>query len=363
MVKLILDGNETEAPEGANLLKVCHESGVYIPSLCYHPDLPPFSGCTPSNIVHRPEEILKDNPGAASPSPCGLCVVEIEGEDAPVFACETTVTEGMHINTDTPEIQKLRGENLSAILAGHPRLCLVCPHSDGCDRLNCSLGTPEDQRCCSKFNNCELREIAQYIGINRGIPEYVPTSIPKIKGGKLFEFDLNLCIGCLRCIRACRNLQEIGAIGYVRNGRRAVVGTMDRSLPKSGCKFCGACVAVCPTGAMVSTSEKCGEKLTLSGVMMPPLPYLDFAEKIVDEVPEEEGVIQIFDTQTDLIYIAGASNMRKELKACLKTADGARYFIYEKDAMFTQRQNELIQHHIDTYGKQPRINEEIDDLF
>jgi ferredoxin len=363
MVKLILNGNEIEAPAGACLIKVCHDSGVYVPSLCYHPDLSPFAGCAPSNAVYRCEEILEDSPGADFPPSCGLCVVEIEGEATPVRACEKMVADGMQVNTDTEKVQKLRRENLAAILTGHPRVCLVCPHNEGCDRLNCSMNAPEDQRCCTKFNHCELRKVAQYVGINRNIPVYIPSTVPKIKGGKLFAYDLNLCIGCLRCIRACEHEQDTRAISYVRNGDQAMVGTLDQTLAKSGCKFCGACVAVCPTGAMMPTSEKCGEKLNLSNVILPPPAYLDYTQSNVDAVPEEEGVVQLFDEHSEVIYIAGSANVRKELQVNMKSAQGATYFTFKQDEMFTQRQNELMQHYIDFHGKLPRINEELDDLF
>jgi predicted molibdopterin-dependent oxidoreductase YjgC len=363
MVKLILNGNEIQVPDGTNMLKACHDAGTYVPSLCYHPDLGPFSGCTPSATVYRSEEIIEDQPGSAPAPSCGLCMVDIAGRDTPVRACETTVTDGIRVVTDTEKLRELRRDKLSGVLSGHPRVCLVCPHNEGCDRINCSMNAPENQRCCAKFNHCELRKVVQYVGINRNIPQYVPTEVPKIKGGKLFEYDLGLCIGCLRCVRACAHEQGTAVIGYVRNGDGAMVGTLKETLAKSGCKFCGACVAVCPTGAMMAASDKCGQNLNLSSVMLPPLALLAYTQEEIDKVPEEEGVVQLFDENSEVIYIAGAVNMRKELQVNLESSQGAKYFIFDNDEMFTQRQNELIQHYIDTHGQQPRINEELDDLF
>ena len=331
--------------------------------VCHHPDLPVFSGCNPADKVCRGDEGFENDPQTGPGQGCGLCIVEIEGEQGPVLACETQANEGLKVVTQSETLDTLRKERLSALMADHPRLCIICPHREGCDRLNCTMSVPQEQRCCSEFNDCELRAVVDYVGINRNIPEYVPAGIPSIKGGKLFEFNFNLCIGCLRCVRACRDMQEVGALAFVRQNGKVVVGTVEPTLQKSGCKFCGACVAVCPTGAMISTSEKCGSKLTITPVRFPPKEYLEFNETVVAQVPEEGGVVQLLDEEENIVYIAGTSNMRRELNECLKTAKGVKYLVVEEDAMYTQRQNELIQQYLDKHGEQPRINAELDDLF
>lgn len=363
MPKLIVDGKEIEAKEGLNLLQACQEAGIYIPALCSHPDLPSFSASKPSEAVYRTEDVRIEDSGSDDLISCGLCVVEQDGKDAPVLSCETKAEEGMKVTTHSEALETLRRERISRVLTGHPRVCLVCPHNEGCDRLNCSMSAAVEVRCCSKFNHCELRAVVDYVGINRDIPEYVPSDVTLIKGGKLFEYNFNLCMGCLLCVRACQDLQDIGALGYVRKDGKAVVGTLEQTLAKSGCKFCGACVAVCPTGAMMPTSEKCGSKLSLSAVILPPKSTLPFTAEAVEEVPEAEGVVQLLDEEGNVAYIAGSSNMRKELKENLRSAKGVGSFVFDPDSMYTQRQNELLQQYIDTHGSQPRINEELDDLF
>jgi ferredoxin len=362
MATLTIDGRTIEFLDGESIMHACHRADVYIPAICSHPDLPPFSAGEPSETVYRSDEAYKDDPEKEAGPGCGLCFVEIEGEEAPVLACETTAVEEMQVVTQSQALETLRRKNLSALLTGHPRLCIICPQREGCDRLKCTLSVPPEQRCCSKFNDCELKAVADYVGINRDIPEYVPAGIPSITGGKLFEFNFNLCIGCLRCVRAC-HMQEVGALGFVCQNGKVIVGTVQPTLQKSGCKFCGACVAVCPTGAMISTSEKCGNKLTITPVRLPPKEYLEFNERVVAEVPEEGGVIQLLDEGENIVYIAGTSNMRRELNACLKTAKGVKFLVLEEVSKFSQRQNELIQQYMDKHGKQPRINAELDDLF
>jgi predicted molibdopterin-dependent oxidoreductase YjgC len=363
MPKLIVDGKEIEAREGLSLLKACQEAGIYVPALCSHPDLRAFSASKPSKAVYRTEDVCVEDSGSDDLLSCGLCIVEMAGKGEPVLSCETQVEDGMNITTHSEALETLRRQRMSRILTGHPRHCLICPNNEGCDRLNCSMSASVEQRCCDKFIQCELRAVVDYVGMNRDIPEYVPGTIPLMKGGKLFEYNLNLCIGCLRCVRACQDLQEVGALSFVRKDGRAVVGTLEPTLAKSGCKFCGACVAVCPTGAMMPTSDKCGAKLSLSAVVLPPKHTLPFTAEAVESVPEDEGVIQLLDEKGNVAYIAGSSNMRKELKECLKSSKGVACFVFEPDSMYTQRQNELLSQYIETHGNQPRINAELDDLF
>jgi NADPH-dependent glutamate synthase beta subunit-like oxidoreductase len=52
----------------------------------------------------------------------------------------------------------------------------------------------------------------------------------------------------------CADVRGIGTISFAKRGYETVVGTaFDRPLQDSGCRFCGACVEVCPTGALMDT--------------------------------------------------------------------------------------------------------------
>lgn len=363
MERLTIDGRKVEVHGEVNVLDAARSNGIYIPTLCSHPDLSSLSEIRPAERVYRGNGLIADDPEPGKPLTCGLCLIEIEGRDQPVLACETTVLDGMKVVTRSEIIDRLRRKNLGAILERHPRACLVCGQSEGCDRLDCSLGVPEEERCCSEFSRCEFRQVAQYVGINRDIPPYVPGKRASIEGGKLFKFDFNLCIACLRCVRACRNLQGSVALGFVRREGQVAVGTSQPGLAKSGCTFCGACVRVCPTGAMVATSEKCGADLTISPPVLPREPFLEFNEESVETVPETPGIIHLLDDRENVIFIVGSANMRLELMGCLKTAGDARYFLFKEEDQFTQRQNELIQHFMETHGGMPLLNAELDDLF
>ena len=91
--------------------------------------------------------------------------------------------------------------------------------------------------------------------------------------------------------------------------------------------------------------------------------WADFIPENVAEVPEAEGIYQLLDENENVIYIKGAMNMRQEMEEQLETNANARYFMYERDEMFTKKESELLQQYIAEYGEMPEGNRELDDLF
>jgi NADPH-dependent glutamate synthase beta subunit-like oxidoreductase/NAD-dependent dihydropyrimidine dehydrogenase PreA subunit len=103
--------------------------------------------------------------------------------------------------------------------------------------------------------------VVNTVGISAETPKWVPANLPVLDRDPLFIRDYNLCIGCTRCVRACRDLRGIEAIGFVVDGNgRVRIGSLRPSLEESGCKFCTACVEVCPTGALADQSLRPGKK-------------------------------------------------------------------------------------------------------
>ena len=207
MGKIILniDGHEVETEKGKTVLEAALEAGIYIPHLCYHPDL-------------------------ISVGACRLCVIEVEGMRGIPTACTTPAAEGMAVKTKTPQIDQIRRLAMELMLAGHPPDCTVCP----------------------KYLNCELQSLKQYLEIiEEQRLKRRPSTFPVNTGNPLFLHDLGRCILCGRCVRACYELRGVEVLSFIKRGSETYIGTaFDRSLADAGCIFCGACVEVCPTGAI-----------------------------------------------------------------------------------------------------------------
>jgi NADPH-dependent glutamate synthase beta subunit-like oxidoreductase len=266
-VNVTIDGQALQVPAGTTILEAARSAGIYIPSLCYHPNLPPAKNGQAIHAVFQGELILENAMPEEAGKGCGICVVEVEGQDELVGSCATPVKDGMVVITTNDRIKAKRQENLVPIMTRHRHACLTCAQQEGCPRTQCSTNVPENERCCEQFGHCELQNIANYVGILDSTPKWVPTDLRVLKDHALFQRDYNLCIGCTRCIRACCDLRGIEAIGFVYDQQCQVqVGSVAETLEGSGCKFCTACVEVCPTGALV---DKAVETTTREDDLVP----------------------------------------------------------------------------------------------
>jgi formate dehydrogenase beta subunit len=233
-ISLTIDGQKVEAEEGATVLEAAQKAGIYIPALCAHP--------------------------AESPFACRLCIVEIEGRDDFPTACTTPVAEGMVVSTNTPQLNELRRRSLERILAEHPNACLTCHRLELCDRFRVCLRTVAVlERCvvCPKNGRCELQKAARFVGLEEVVIPYAAKDLPIERGEPLFDRDYNLCILCGQCVAVCHELRGVEAISFTyQDGRGSVGPASGGSLKESGCKFCCACVEVCPTGALMDRDDK-----------------------------------------------------------------------------------------------------------
>jgi len=246
-IRLKIDGQDLEVEADLTILEAARRVGIYIPALCSHPDLPAFDSGSGSQVVYQGS--LRTEGSEEAYQGCRMCLVEIEGVDIKT-ACNALVQEGMIVHTNSLEINERRQENLKKILSRHPHTCLVCPQKEGCGLKSCISNVPENERCCPKFNVCELRKVAEYVGMRFDIPPYVPQGLPVLDDEPLFKRDYNLCICCTRCVRACNEMRGVGALTFTTVEGSLIVGATEPTLKDSGCRFCGACVEVCPTGAL-----------------------------------------------------------------------------------------------------------------
>jgi formate dehydrogenase beta subunit len=208
-ITLAIDGRDVDTPKGKSILETALAAGIYIPHLCHHPNLPPINAC-------------------------GLCVVEIEGHNNLTASCAAAAVEGMKVTTKTERIDHARKLALELLLSGHPPDC----------------GT------CNKYLNCELQSLKQYLTIEELKVRIRPKPFPVTRDNPLFVHDFSRCVLCGRCVRACHELRGAGVLFYKKKGKECYIGTAaDLPLAESGCKFCGACAEVCPTGAIMDKEE------------------------------------------------------------------------------------------------------------
>jgi formate dehydrogenase (NADP+) beta subunit len=254
-----IDGKAVEGYPGETILALADRAGIYIPRLCFHPELSPSHEYQPLDRVFRGN--LQIHGDHKEPyEGCRLCLVSVDGMEGLAKACDTEAKEGMTVSTKSEAVLRGRKESLVKILKDHPHACLLCAQREGCSRTQCSSNVPEHERCCAMLGNCELQRVAEYVGIRQDLTKYTFVDLPVLDEDPLYERDYNLCVGCLRCVRMCDEVRGIKALGYNRVGEKVFVGTTEPALGDSGCRFCLACVEVCPTGALKDKGVRQGDR-------------------------------------------------------------------------------------------------------
>ena len=205
-ITLTINGQPVTAPEGATILEAARGAGIPLPTLCHHPDLSTVGACR-------------------------MCVVSVKGARALQTACTTPASEGMVVDTMSPEAVETRKFVLEMLLSDHPNDCMVC-------EVN---------------GDCELQDLVYDYGVQW----------PEANGGRRHQYtinpdpnpfvfiDRNKCILCSRCIRACSEVQNRDIWSFAFRGfeTRLVAGA-DQMMLEAGCESCGQCVAYCPVGAL-----------------------------------------------------------------------------------------------------------------
>lgn len=227
MVELEVDGQAVEVFEGQTILDACTKLGIDTPTLCYGPTL------APANV-------------------CRVCVVEVEGARVLAPSCSRKAEAGMKVRTDSERVRLSRKVVLELLdssvdLSTTP----VAPsylERYGADSDRFGPAAPADpSRGRARPGAHEAPD---------GLAAATVAQDVKVDND-LYVRDYSKCILCYRCVDACgEQYQNTFAIHVAGRGFDARISTeFDTTLPDSACVYCGNCIAVCPTGALMFTSE------------------------------------------------------------------------------------------------------------
>ncbi|HAK43758.1 MAG TPA: ferredoxin, partial [Clostridium sp.] len=205
---MIIDNIPVEIKGEKNILELIRKAGIDLPTFCYYSELSVYGACR-------------------------MCMVENKW-GAIEAACSTPPKAGMEVYTNTPRLRKYRKNILELLLSNHCRDCTTC----------------------EKNTHCKLQDLAQRFGIKDIRFNNTAEKSELDKSSLCIVRDKSKCILCGDCVRMCNEVQNVGAIDFLKRGAEMTVGAVfDKPIGESNCVGCGQCAAVCPTGAIVVKND------------------------------------------------------------------------------------------------------------
>ena len=204
MVNITMNGQKVSTPPGSTILQAAKQAGIDIPTLCDHPALIPIGACR-------------------------ICVVEVQGQRTLITACTFPITEGMVVETESPQVVSARKFILDMLFSERNHYCPFCEAS----------------------GDCELQKLGYRYGLDHWIYPTYTKPFPLDASHKHLIMEHSRCVLCGRCERACSDLVANHTLGLRNRGNAAMIHC-DADLPwgESSCISCGTCSQVCPTGAI-----------------------------------------------------------------------------------------------------------------
>lgn len=203
MVNLIIDGRNVAVPEGTSIMDAAYSIGVPVPHLCFLKEINEIAACR-------------------------VCIVEVEGNDKFITACNNEVEEGMVVYTNSPRVRLARRRTVQMILSQHDCKCATCVRS-----RNCSLQTLANDLNITDTLYEERLEIQEW-----------DKTFPLIR-------DSKKCIKCMRCVQVCDKIAGLGIWTLEGTGARSTINVSGaRTIAEADCSLCGQCITHCPVGAL-----------------------------------------------------------------------------------------------------------------
>ena len=324
LITITIDGQQVQTKPDAMVLDATIEAGIYVPYLCYHPGMKPFAACRMCVVQ---EEVTVDVEQGGQQ-------VQTKQLRPPTASCTLPIREGMVVRTATDTVRQLQRGIMEMLISEHPHGCLTCHRVDLCGPEDiCLRHVSVNDRCvtCPKNDRCELKDTARFLGMDMDSPMSYKTRGLDLKvADPFYDLDYNLCIVCGRCVRVCEEVRGDSAITFVERAGQALVGTSQgTSLLESGCEFCGACLDVCPVGALVERDHKWDKAVRVERTVCPHCPVgcqlnleINKREKVIRAIPEINAPANrgqaCFKGKFGLEYV----NHRDRLKRPLVRRDG-----------------------------------------
>src|SRR6266568_4171817 len=203
MLKVTIDGHETEVQNGVTVIEAANGLGIFIPHFCYHKKLSIAANCR-------------------------MCLVQIEKAPKPLPACATPVTDGMKVFTRSDYARDAQNGVMEFLLINHP---LDCP-------------------ICDQGGECQLQDLA--VGYGKGASRYTEEKRVVLNKslGPLISTDMTRCIHCTRCVRFGQEVGGVMELGMIGRGEHAeIIAFVGKTVDS---ELSGNVIDLCPVGALTS---------------------------------------------------------------------------------------------------------------
>lgn len=210
MAKITINGEQVKVKKGTTILQAANELGIEIPTLCFLEEINEIGFCR-------------------------ICVVEVEGEQDLVSACNTEIQSGMVIETDSDKVIDSREASLALLASRHRFDCWRCPKDGMCEFYD-----------LLKEHDIEFEEFGPGIARKEDL----------IEGTAIMQ-DQSKCVLCKRCVAVCQDVVTAKVLKFHDDdGLNPVVSpVIGLSFDETGCIHCGQCVKTCPTGTLYETDH------------------------------------------------------------------------------------------------------------